>query len=113
MIIEYRLLHFQIGAVAFKEVADFRLWNSTLVEDYPKVDMVKIGSNAKIVIPPRVVIQQENLKDDYATVSPRFFLYYIVRIMDVLRHSTILYQLNWKNFSYIRYRFKYTYTLTK
>ncbi|XP_015438656.1 PREDICTED: integrin alpha-PS1 [Dufourea novaeangliae] len=43
-----------------------RLWNSTLVEDYPKVDQVKIGSNAKIVIPPNVVIQQENLKDDVA-----------------------------------------------
>lgn len=43
-----------------------RLWNSTLVEDYPKVDMVKIGSNAKIVIPSNVVIQQENLKDDHA-----------------------------------------------
>ncbi|XP_014485304.1 PREDICTED: integrin alpha-PS1 isoform X2 [Dinoponera quadriceps] len=43
-----------------------RLWNSTLVEDYPKVDMVKIGSNAKIVIPPNVIIQQENLKDDHA-----------------------------------------------
>ncbi|XP_012263310.2 integrin alpha-PS1 isoform X2 [Athalia rosae] len=41
-----------------------RLWNSTLVEDYPRVDMVKIGSNAKIIIPPQVVIQQENLKDD-------------------------------------------------
>ncbi|KAG5326302.1 ITA1 protein, partial [Pseudoatta argentina] len=43
-----------------------RLWNSTLVEDYPKVDMVKIGSNARIVIPSNIVIQQENLKDDYA-----------------------------------------------
>ncbi|XP_011869361.1 PREDICTED: integrin alpha-PS1 isoform X2 [Vollenhovia emeryi] len=43
-----------------------RLWNSTLVEDYPKVDMVKIGSNARIVIPSTIVIQQENLKDDYA-----------------------------------------------
>lgn len=48
---------------------DFRLWNSTLVEDYPKVDMVKIGSNARIVIPSNVVIQQENLKDDHAIVS--------------------------------------------
>lgn len=47
----------------------FRLWNSTLVEDYPRVDEVKIGSNAKIVIPPNVIIQQENLKDDYAIVS--------------------------------------------
>ncbi|XP_026672705.1 integrin alpha-PS1 isoform X2 [Ceratina calcarata] len=43
-----------------------RLWNSTLVEDYPKVDEVRIGSNAKIVIPPNVVIQQENLLDDQA-----------------------------------------------
>lgn len=43
-----------------------RLWNSTLVEDYPKVDQVKIGSNARIIIPPNVVIQQENLKDDHA-----------------------------------------------
>ncbi|XP_020290925.1 integrin alpha-PS1 isoform X2 [Pseudomyrmex gracilis] len=43
-----------------------RLWNSTLVEDYPKVDMVKIGSTARIVIPPNIVIQQENLKDDHA-----------------------------------------------
>ncbi|XP_011147082.1 integrin alpha-PS1 isoform X2 [Harpegnathos saltator] len=43
-----------------------RLWNSTLVEDYPKVDLVKIGSNARIVIPPNVIIQQENLKDDHA-----------------------------------------------
>ncbi|XP_034186491.1 multiple edematous wings isoform X2 [Osmia lignaria lignaria] len=46
-----------------------RLWNSTLVEDYPKVDQVKISSNAKIVIPPNVVIQQENLKDDYAVAE--------------------------------------------
>lgn len=45
-----------------------------MVEDYPKVDMVKIGSTARIVIPPNVVIQQENLKDDYAIVSI-FILY--------------------------------------
>jgi len=56
---------------------DFRLWNSTLVEDYPKVDMVKIGSNAKIVIPSNIVIQQENLKDDYAIVSIFFYIYNI------------------------------------
>jgi len=54
---------------------DFRLWNSTLVEDYPKVDMVKIGSNAKIVIPSNVVIQQENLKDDHAIVSRFHYTY--------------------------------------
>ncbi|XP_063973900.1 integrin alpha-PS1 isoform X1 [Diachasmimorpha longicaudata] len=43
-----------------------RLWNSTLVEDYPKVDKVKIGSNARIVIPPNIEIQQEDLKNDHA-----------------------------------------------
>ncbi|KAG7208526.1 hypothetical protein KM043_014745 [Ampulex compressa] len=46
-----------------------RLWNSTLVEDYPKVDMVKIGSSARIIVPPNVIIQQENLKDDYAVAE--------------------------------------------
>jgi len=63
--------------IIFKEMIDFRLWNSTLVEDYPKVDMVKIGSNAKIVIPSNIVIQQENLKDDYAIVSIFFYIYNI------------------------------------
>jgi len=63
--------------IIFKERIDFRLWNSTLVEDYPKVDMVKIGSNAKIVIPSNIVIQQENLKDDYAIVSIFFYIYNI------------------------------------
>lgn len=29
-----------------------RLWNSTLISDYPKVDLVNIVSHAKIVIPP-------------------------------------------------------------
>lgn len=33
--------------------------------------MVKIGSNARIIIPPNVVIQQENLKDDHAIVIIR------------------------------------------
>lgn len=33
------------------------------------MDMVKIGSNAKLVIPPNIVIQQENLKDDHTMVS--------------------------------------------
>lgn len=55
-----------------------RLWNSTLVEDYPKVDKVKIGSNARIIIPPNVVIQQENLKDDYAIVSIILIYYYYI-----------------------------------
>ncbi|XP_015598210.1 integrin alpha-PS1 isoform X2 [Cephus cinctus] len=43
-----------------------RLWNSTLVEDYPRVDKVKISSNARIIIPSNIVIQQENVKDDQA-----------------------------------------------
>ncbi|XP_014210649.1 integrin alpha-PS1 [Copidosoma floridanum] len=43
-----------------------RLWNSTLAEDYPKVDRVNIASSAKIIIPPNVVIQQNNLTDDSA-----------------------------------------------
>ncbi|XP_043249530.1 integrin alpha-PS1 isoform X2 [Colletes gigas] len=46
-----------------------RLWNSTLVEDYPKVDQVHIGSNAKIIIPANVIIQQENLKDDHTVAE--------------------------------------------
>ncbi|XP_058799124.1 integrin alpha-PS1 isoform X2 [Phymastichus coffea] len=43
-----------------------RLWNSTLAEDYPKVDRVNIGSSAEIIIPSTVVIQQTNLTDDLA-----------------------------------------------
>lgn len=68
------ILKLEICYAFLKEMIDFRLWNSTLVEDYPKVDMVKIGSNARIVIPASVVIQQENLKDDHAIVS---IFYYI------------------------------------
>lgn len=56
----YNLQRKQGAAIAVKA----RLWNSTLVEDYPRVDMVKIGSHAEIHIPSNVVIQQENLKDD-------------------------------------------------
>lgn len=54
--------------IHFLFTVNYRLWNSTLVEDYPKVDQVKIGSNARIVIPPNIEIQQENLKNDQATV---------------------------------------------
>jgi integrin alpha 7 len=46
-----------------------RLWNSTLAEDYPKVDRVNIGSSAKIIVPQQVVIQQNNLTDDSAEVG--------------------------------------------
>ncbi|CAB0044688.1 unnamed protein product [Trichogramma brassicae] len=41
-----------------------RLWNSTLAEDYPKVDSVKVISNGKIVFPEKVSIQQNNETDD-------------------------------------------------
>ncbi|XP_043467893.1 integrin alpha-PS1 isoform X2 [Leptopilina heterotoma] len=42
-----------------------RLWNSTLAEDYRKVDEVRIASYAKIIIPAGVIIQQENVSDDF------------------------------------------------
>uniref|UniRef100_U5EVI2 Putative vitronectin receptor alpha subunit n=1 Tax=Corethrella appendiculata TaxID=1370023 RepID=U5EVI2_9DIPT len=45
-----------------------RLWNSTLVSDYPKVDLVKISSYAKISIPPGYGVQQ-NEKDDSVSVE--------------------------------------------
>ncbi|XP_031627907.1 integrin alpha-PS1 isoform X2 [Contarinia nasturtii] len=45
-----------------------RLWNSTLVSDYPRVDLVKIVSSAHISIPDIYNIKQKK-KDDQATVS--------------------------------------------
>ncbi|XP_076754708.1 multiple edematous wings [Xylocopa sonorina] len=59
-----------------------RLWNSTLVEDYPKVDEVKISSNAKILIPPNVIIQQENVEDDNAVAE-------IIVYPDLLNHQEV------------------------
>lgn len=47
---------------------DTRLWNSTLAEDYPKVDKVNIVSNARIIIPSSIIVQQNNLTDDYTEV---------------------------------------------
>lgn len=44
-----------------------RLWNSTLVADYPRVDFVKIVSYAHISIPDIYNIQQRK-KDDWAAV---------------------------------------------
>ncbi|XP_055371581.1 integrin alpha-PS1 [Condylostylus longicornis] len=35
-----------------------RLWNSTLVSDYPRVDLVKIVSRARIIIPKEAFIEQ-------------------------------------------------------
>ncbi|XP_054286091.1 integrin alpha-PS1-like isoform X2 [Macrosteles quadrilineatus] len=45
-----------------------RLWNSTLVSDYPRVDQVSISSRAKIHIPPSLIIHQDT-SDDVATVE--------------------------------------------
>lgn len=44
-----------------------RLWNSTLVADYPRVDLVKIVSTAYISIPEVYNIQQTR-RDDTTTV---------------------------------------------
>jgi integrin alpha 7 len=45
-----------------------RLWNATLVADYPRVDLVKIVSYAEIQIPAMYGIQQ-NKQDDTTSVS--------------------------------------------
>jgi integrin alpha 7 len=45
-----------------------RLWNATLVADYPRVDLVKIVSSAELVIPVKYGIQQ-NKQDDVTSVS--------------------------------------------
>ena len=49
--------------------------------------MVKIGSNARIVIPPNVEIQQEKLSDDHAIVS----LLDIIVSSDSIFHKTQLF----------------------
>lgn len=49
-----------------------RLWNSTLVADYPRVDLVKIVSTAHISIPDVYNIQQTK-KDDKVSVNVYFF----------------------------------------
>lgn len=49
-----------------------RLWNSTLVADYPRVDLVKIVSTAQISIPDIYNIQQTK-RDDKITVKYRSF----------------------------------------
>lgn len=45
-----------------------RLWNSTLIEDYNKVDFVKIFSRAEINIPEELEINQDT-SDDFSSVS--------------------------------------------
>lgn len=41
-----------------------RLWNATLVEDYPRVSFVSIRSRARIHIPPALAIQQDTSDDE-------------------------------------------------
>lgn len=45
-----------------------RLWNSTLVADYPRVDFVRIVSYAHMSIPAIYGIQQKK-KDDWTSVG--------------------------------------------
>nr|CAD7571409.1 unnamed protein product [Timema californicum] len=49
------------------------LWNSTLVEDYPKVNQVNITSRAKIHLPESLNIRQTNTQDDEAYVVTTAF----------------------------------------
>ncbi|XP_049862798.1 integrin alpha-PS1 isoform X1 [Schistocerca gregaria] len=49
-----------------------RLWNSTLVEDYPKVDSVRIRSRARIELPESPAIHQ-NTADDEAEAETEAF----------------------------------------
>lgn len=45
-----------------------RLWNSSLVEDYPNVQYVSISSRASLSFQKSHNIQQKNLDDDIAIV---------------------------------------------
>lgn len=45
-------------------IINARLWNSTLVEDYPKVDSVQIWSRAKIHLPEVPLIRQNKSDDE-------------------------------------------------
>lgn len=43
----------------------YRLWNSTLLQEFPKVDSVQIVSRAKIHIPSDVLLQQNRSDDEF------------------------------------------------
>ena len=58
-----------------------RLWNSTLVTDYPRVDTVKIASFATIEIPQQYGIQQNKDDDSYLVrlnITSKFNLFIIL-----------------------------------
>ena len=40
------------------------MWNSTLVEDYPRVDSVIINSRARLELPPHLAAQQMQHDDE-------------------------------------------------
>lgn len=52
--------------------------------------MVKIGSNARIIIPPNVVIQQENLKDDHAIVNIRFVFNTFINFIFIYKYFVFI-----------------------
>lgn len=54
-----------------------RLWNSSLVEDYPNVQYVSISSRASLSFQKSHNIQQYNLDDDIAIVSTMKFLKFV------------------------------------
>ncbi|KAK3914130.1 Integrin alpha-PS1 [Frankliniella fusca] len=56
----YNLLPQQAATIRIRA----RLWNATLVEDYPRVSFVRIGSRARIHIPPALAIQQDTIDDE-------------------------------------------------
>ncbi|XP_073956802.1 integrin alpha-PS1-like isoform X3 [Choristoneura fumiferana] len=61
----YRLGRMQATTITIKA----RLWNATLVEDYPRVSHVNIASSAYILIPEHYNIHQNKHHDDMATVE--------------------------------------------
>ncbi|KAL0883105.1 hypothetical protein ABMA27_016566 [Loxostege sticticalis] len=61
----YRLGRMQATTITVKA----RLWNTTLVEDYPRVSHVNIASTAYIVIPEHYNLHQSKHHDDSATVE--------------------------------------------
>lgn len=61
----YRLSRAQATTITVKA----RLWNATLVEDYPRISHVNIASTAFIHIPDHYNIHQSKQHDDTATVE--------------------------------------------
>ncbi|CAG5046011.1 unnamed protein product [Parnassius apollo] len=61
----YGLRRMQASSITIRA----RLWNATLVEDYPRVNHVNIASTAAIRIPDNYNIHQNKHHDDIATVE--------------------------------------------